>query len=343
MAIWQCVAALAALQHGVVARWQLRCLGLSDEVIEERLHHHGWRRLHRGVYALPGVPSSALRRSTAALLAYSRPTSGRERVEAALAADVPLTDALVRAAFGPWAVVGGAFAAFLHGLTAAEPATVHLVLPPGTSLQDQHGITLTYAVVAAGEIDNIGLLPVVTAERAVADVAAAVRPHKQAVVEVARLIATGDAKRITDVDRVAKVAADRGTFKGKPALDRAIAELRGTLSHSATEAWARRKVREIAARHGLTVHPRPYAIWLDGRRVAEADLAIVEIRYDLEIDGLHHLLPAQAEKDRRRDRNARSAGWAVDRFLVTEIEASRREFLAAVDAAIRARVAPKGR
>jgi hypothetical protein len=43
---------LAGRQHGVVGRWQLQELGLSEKMIKTRVAHGGFNRLHRGVYAV---------------------------------------------------------------------------------------------------------------------------------------------------------------------------------------------------------------------------------------------------------------------------------------------------
>ncbi|HEX2104548.1 MAG TPA: type IV toxin-antitoxin system AbiEi family antitoxin domain-containing protein [Solirubrobacteraceae bacterium] len=46
------VARLAARQHGVVSRGQLRALGLGDGAIDRRASRGSLHRLHRGVYAV---------------------------------------------------------------------------------------------------------------------------------------------------------------------------------------------------------------------------------------------------------------------------------------------------
>lgn len=340
MTPWQIVAAVAAAQFGLVTRWQLRALGLSRTAIDDRLRGQGWRVLHPGVYALPGVPSSALRRAAAALLACSQPRLAPGRVAAHLDEGLPCVDALIGAAFGPWAVLTGPTVAHLRGALKAEPATVHVLLRPGQSLVARSGTTLSWAPVLAEEIEQIDGLPATVITRALADIAA-LGPGWFSNLMTA--IATADALRQATLDEFESAAAPRGPFKGKRLLDRALAELRGQLSHSKTEAWARRKVGDIARRYGLTVHPRPYAIEVGGRIVAEADLAIVEVRHGIEVDGPHHLLPAQVVADKRRDRAAGRAGWTTDRYLVTEIEANRRRFLAEVEARIRSLAEQKRR
>jgi hypothetical protein len=45
------IATLAASQHGVIARWQLRALGMSDHLVDHRLRARRLHRVHRGVFA----------------------------------------------------------------------------------------------------------------------------------------------------------------------------------------------------------------------------------------------------------------------------------------------------
>jgi predicted transcriptional regulator of viral defense system len=63
------VAALATRQHGVVARRQLRELGLSDAAIANRLAAGRLHRVHHGVYALGHTVLAARGRWMAAVLA----------------------------------------------------------------------------------------------------------------------------------------------------------------------------------------------------------------------------------------------------------------------------------
>src|SRR5213082_189283 len=47
---------LASQQYDVVAAWQLRGLGLTSRMVEHRVQRHGWRVIHRGVYAVNHAP-----------------------------------------------------------------------------------------------------------------------------------------------------------------------------------------------------------------------------------------------------------------------------------------------
>lgn len=334
MQVWEMVGAVAAAQFGLVARWQLRLLGVSPATIQERLDQHGWRVVHRGVYALPGTPDSALRRAAAALLAYSQGSKALDRIRALRTAGATPVEALVGAAFGPWAVLTGPTAAYLRGLLTAEPDEVHVMASDDGSRTKCPGVRRSAPGFCGADWDLVDRLPVAVPDRLVADIAA-LGGGKGGEAALARLIATVDAKRAGSVDTIVKAAKARGAFKGKALLLRVCASLCGGLSHSATESRARGWVTEIAARYGLTVAPRPHAIKVNGRIIAEADIAVLEIRYDVEVDGPHHLLPAQVARDKRRDREAGRAHWTTDRFPVDEIDADPRAFAAAVEQRIR--------
>jgi predicted transcriptional regulator of viral defense system len=64
------VAWLAGRQHGVVGRWQLRELGLSEKMIKTRIAHGVLNRLHRGVYAVGHRATTVESRWMAAVLAH---------------------------------------------------------------------------------------------------------------------------------------------------------------------------------------------------------------------------------------------------------------------------------
>jgi hypothetical protein len=64
------MAALAGRQHGMVARWQLLELGMSEAMIKTRLRHGGLHRLHGGVFAAGHCSITMESRWMAAVLAF---------------------------------------------------------------------------------------------------------------------------------------------------------------------------------------------------------------------------------------------------------------------------------
>lgn len=61
---------LAGRQHGMVARWQLLELGLSEQMIKTRLRRGGLHRFHRGVFAYGHRAITVESRWMAAVLAF---------------------------------------------------------------------------------------------------------------------------------------------------------------------------------------------------------------------------------------------------------------------------------
>lgn len=324
------VAALGELQHRVVAAWQLAMLGMAESTMRDRLKLHGWRRWSRGVFLLPGE-ITPLRRLAAALLAYSRPRDAEKRVAEYLAENegATLVAALAHVALRSGNVVCGLSAAWLHGLDKA-PNQSWLRVRTHCGQAQRKNVRLCHGTYA-GRVVWIEGLPVVAVEQALMDVAGMTEDTpKQRHHRLTKLIATGDALRKTHLDAIEARIAQGANFRGRSALLRACADLRGELSHSRTEAEARTIVGRVLAEFGLQLEPRPQPVELDGRIVGEADLAVLKIRLDVEVDGPHHLLPAQRAKDDARDKLVRRASWHVERYSTELIDLSPNVFEAQV-------------
>lgn len=338
MADWKHAAAVAERQHLLITTWQLRLLGVSSGALSDRIALHGWRRRHRGVIALPG-PNTPIRQVAAAVLAYSRPAGAAQRVHALEVEGVPIADALVRAALRCGQVVCGETALWLHGIAGFEPIP-WLRLPRGCGNATRRTIRFRLGPVS-GSVTWLQGLPVVDVEQALMDVAGSpgdgpVSVHHR----LTRLIATADARRLTTLDRLDARLLSAGRFLGCNALRNAVADLRGELSHSDTERKARTLVAEVLRRYDLSLEPRPHEVFLGTRRVGEADLAVVAITLDIEIDGPHHWAPVQRDKDQARDRLVRRAGWEVERFPTELVDLSPKVLQARVDEAVRHRLGP---
>jgi hypothetical protein len=78
------IGALAEGQHGAVASWQLKDLGVSVKTADSRVRRGHWRRLHRGVYFVGHGPMTIRTRWTAAVLAYGPEARLSHRACAAL-------------------------------------------------------------------------------------------------------------------------------------------------------------------------------------------------------------------------------------------------------------------
>jgi hypothetical protein len=312
MDFWAIVAAVAQRQHMMITMWQLRAIAISEHAVRKRISEHGWKRMGRGIIALPTV-DMPYRKLAAEVLSHSRPTRAGERVTARTEMGENLVDVLVDEALNAGQAVTGLSALWLHGIgPKTSTHSIRLARPVGSAARSTSNIRIGQWT---GDVVWIGGLPVVDVAQAFMDAAAgdgemsAMALHHQ----LTKFIATADGQRKVTLEALEGRVAAVSRFVGAPALRRAIDDLKGELSHSATEKKGRGTIARVAARYGLQSHPRPFAVTVQGRTIGEADIAILQICLDFEIDGPHHLLPTQRDKDQLRDRRMRRAGWEVER------------------------------
>jgi hypothetical protein len=334
---WEIVAGVALDQYMLIATWQAESAGVARRALAARVKGHGWSRPLRGVTGLP-APDSSERDLAAAVLAYARPTGAGLRVEC----DDPSSDervaAIVKAALHAGHAVTGRSAAWLHGFAAA-PEDRALWLPDDSGRVTREGIRLRYGETPAGEILMVKGLPCLDPEGAIIDTARTpVGTFEARVDELVWLMSRADSLRLATVDSVQARALDLGLFWGCHVLQAAVARAKGTLSHSKWEHRGRTMASQALESLGLTVESRPYEVWVDGTRIAEADIAAVSILLDVEIDGPHHRFLAQQLRDQERDRRLRRAGWEVERFPVELVRDSPKVYMARVRAAAEARL-----
>jgi very-short-patch-repair endonuclease len=90
----------------------------------------------------------------------------------------------------------------------------------------------------------------------------------------------------------------------------------------------------------MAPHRQPLTVESNNRIVAEIDIPFVQVRYGVEIDGPHHLLPNVAAADRTRDRALHRLGWVIDRFFWFEVEDRPRWFVTQVQRRLEERARP---
>lgn len=338
MGNWDLADEVAARQHYVVATWQLRMLEISNQAIAERVSGQAFGRLHRGVIAFPG-PNEPIRRLAAAVLAYSRPAGAGSRVLELQQNGVTFTDALVEAAVGSGAVVCGPSALWVYGLEQRAPAPPWIRLPRGCGNATRAGIAVRHGD-PSGSVSRINGLPVVDVEQAFMDIPGCRPDLKGQALHhyLSKKISTADARRLTDLNRLEERLDEVGRVVGAVPLRLVLLDLRGQLSHSDAEAKGRLVAREVASSLGLTASSRPHPVDHLGRRAGEADVAVFEIKLDIEIDGPHHDEPAQQHADIVRDRMMRRAGWEVERFPTALVDLHPTVFRARVREAIEHRL-----
>lgn len=295
---WRALGTAARRDYGAVTRARAVQAGVPPSTVSRWAQAMDWGRPHRGVYTLPGTGGGLRRDAAAALLAV-----------------------------GSRALLTGDAALFLYGVLQHRPSTIDLVVPasarPAARARVRLIRTRAYDDIRWRLIDG---LRVVHPTRALADVS----PSRTGT-QLARHIARAVALRRCSLEHAARELEVRARFPGRGSYSRAIRMLRGELTHSADERRARTQLKAV----GLSPFPRPYPIVVDGAFVAEADIAILEVLYDVEVDGPHHDLPEQVQADKARDRRLGRASWTVDRFPVEFVSANPNAFAREVLARVR--------
>lgn len=140
---------------------------------------------------------------------------------------------------------------------------------------------------------------------------------------LAEVIAAAIGSHKLDLRTLEYGLGERRRFPGRARLRDVMAALGSDLPFSKTERLCAAALR----RAGIAVTLQHPICDPSGRQIALADLAEVSLRLNLEIDGPHHWLPDQAERDRKRDRSVRPHDWQVDRFAVYEIDRDMEGFI----------------
>jgi hypothetical protein len=286
----------AACNGYVDTRRSREVYGLHDRSLTRHLAGIGWEPWLPGLW-VPGAVEPAFEVACRMALAYA----------------------------GAPALLTGASALHALGVLRRAPDHVELLLPAGRWLSPRAGLCVHYATDFEA-VRTIGWrgLRLARAARALAD-----HSRHAGVSALCRAIADAVRLRHVTLAQIRRELAARRRFPGRGRLRRAHGELSGELSHSAYERLGRRLLRTA----GITVPARPGAVVHRDRVLAEVDIPFFDLCYGIEVDGPPHLLPAQAARDRARDRLlARTCGWSIDRYLWFELEEEPERFVREVGA-----------
>jgi uncharacterized protein DUF559 len=234
---------LAASQEDLVAVWQLAPLGWSWEMVRHRARAHGWRRIHRGVYALTQAPLT--------------------RRQLWIAATLTAPDTFLAYSSG------GACWGFRP-----YTATFETVLRHGRGGPRRHGnILVCRSSVLAGDTTRHEGIPITTAARTLLDLA----PH---IGEKATGRAFREAIRLkaTTAHAIEEAVARHHHRAGASLLD-ALATRYATLPYGHTRSDAECRGLEVlhdAGVHGHQVNVKVAGeeadfVWLDRRLIIELD------------------------------------------------------------------------
>jgi predicted transcriptional regulator of viral defense system len=267
------IAALAARQHGVVARGQLRRLGIGVGAIDLRVRRGRLHPIHRGVYAVGHTRIALDGRRAAAVLACGR-----------------------------GAVLSYRDAAAAHGIRQCNRRVHEVTVPrkrrprPGIQLQ------LHFAHLPADEIAAVRGIPVTTVERTILDLAA-IRPRS----EIERAIGQAEVNRALGDPSLKQLVERHANHRGAATVGAILETLKaGTdISHEAIAS----RFLAVLDRAGL---PRPRLnTWIGGRECdcvwPDRGLMVELDGYAV------HGTRRSFESDRERDRVLQAAGWLVVR------------------------------
>jgi predicted transcriptional regulator of viral defense system len=284
------IAALAARQHGVVSRAQLRWLGFTRHEIANRASSGRLHRIHRGVYAVGHCAVSREGEMFATVLAG-----------------------------GPGAVLSHESAAELWDMGATKQRKIDVTV---CKHAERPGIRFHRAHLDPSEITERKGIPVTTPERTIIDLAATLTPT-----QLERAIRQAEYEHLTTLATLTSCLSSRHPGRGAKALRQALAL--ADSGKGITRKKLERRFRAFTRKYGLPPPDTNVWMHIGGRWI-EADCLWRKQRVIVELDGraAHHNVHA-FESDRARDRALHAAGWSVVRItwrqLTTEPEAIARD------------------
>lgn len=288
---WKQVAGLAARQHGVVSRTQMRAVGVTDSAIAKAL---GSGRLHRAFRGTYGV---------------GHPLIGEH---ARMMAGV--------LACGPSTVVSHLTAAQLLGLRDRSPSLVELV-SHGDRGRGIEGIRRHHVQAPCGaEAGRVGVIPCTSPARTIVDLAGMLGERAQ------RRVVEGAAVRgILDVEAVEQIMAVTRR-RGAPVLRRILADWQPSKSADRGRRGKPDLRSELEARLlALITATRLPAPRCNQRVDTDAESFVVDFLWParclvVETDGERfHNHRSAFESDRMRDRALQLAGYRVVRFTYRHV------------------------
>jgi very-short-patch-repair endonuclease len=285
MTVDQRIAALAAIQHGVVARRQLLALGIGSDVIQDRRENGRLHTVHRGVYAVGHTVLSQRGRWMAAVLAA-----------------------------GPGAVLSHRSAAELHRMLDQRGGPVHVTI--GRARSQRRGIRLHGDQLRRDEVMRVDGIPVTTPARTLLDLAATARPQS-----VERAFHEAEYLELTSPVPLPDLVSRYAGRAGIPLLRQLLA--RGGRHRTRTEMEA--DFLAFCDERGLPrPDDTNVCRQIHGRWIA-ADAVYYGARLIIELDGGSHRTGRRFDDDRARDRANLVDGWRTVRVTSRHLDHERDE------------------
>jgi hypothetical protein len=282
------MSALATDQHGVVARRQLRDIGLSNKNIDYRIAAGRLIRISSGVFAVGHGCLTREGRWIAAVLGC-----------------------------GERAVLSHHDAAAHWGMAPTRGALIHVTTPRRSGrTPDRRRVRLhRVGTLTDDETTLHHALPVTTPARTLLDIASIVRPRA-----LEDAIAQADRLDLFDLVGVSRVLGAHPRQHGAPRLRRVLEVIAGA-GAAETRSPLEVALLQLCDDFGL---PTPVAnVALAGFIV---DFHWVETDLIVETDGYaYHSMPSAFEADRERDQLLALAGYRVVRLTYSQVTRRRRQ------------------
>ncbi|WP_375480850.1 DUF559 domain-containing protein [uncultured Jatrophihabitans sp.] len=280
VAVPDSLAELAAAQHGVLCRAQLRSAGLTRHHVEAAVRAQRWQTFGRNVVVLHNAPLSAEQRLWVAVLLPSKP-----------------------------AALAGLSAATAAGLRGFEPDEVHIVVARNTVVAAPRWVRVHESRrFRASDVSTVWTLPSTGLARGAIDGAAWSRFPRRA---CAILCATVQ-QRLTTTDFLAEQLRAAGSVRHVAIMRDILGDIGGgghTLAEIDFGALAVQAGLPPPRRQSLRKEPSGKVRYLDVEfTLADSTLLAVEI------DGSVHLLPEMAWDDDLRQNEVVIGGTTVLRF-----------------------------
>jgi very-short-patch-repair endonuclease len=207
-------------------------------------------------------------------------------------------------------VLGFATAAHLWGMVDDRPPAIHIVLPSGATGRGPRGVRTHRTHLPVGAVARRDGLPVCERTWALLDYLPALPPGA-----AARLLDRGIQQGwLAPGDLTTRVREFPGRT-GNVALRR-LAALTTDGAASALE----RRFHQLLRRAAVRGWRANAAVWHEGELIAVVDVAFMELRLAVELDGMaYHVDPARFQRDRERQNRLVALGWTVVRFTWADV------------------------
>jgi hypothetical protein len=230
----------------------------------------------------------------------------RVLVESKRELDVRTRSAAALLLHGPSSVIAGPSAAWLHGCTAIDATSTHVLVPYGHPSRSRAGLVVHNGPLPGDDVIEMDGLRTLTVERVGCDLLCTARPRDAIAVLDQMLAALAEEERDrfrAQVDqRLARRRDPRGTRRGARLLGLATGR-----AESPPESWLLLEVVDLG-------YPPPSANWPlyspDGALLYRLDLAWPDLRIALEYNG-YAVHADRALADKRRAEDLRRRGWIV--------------------------------